>query len=65
MLEDFTIKFEELKKETDTTKAKKSIDEYYATLKELYTTQNSIADMTDKNGNIVTRGITAFTSVFT
>ncbi len=65
ILADFYTKFDELKKETDMTKVKASIDEYYATLKELRTTQNSIVDMTDKNGNILVGAVTTFTSTFT
>ncbi|MEI7563909.1 MAG: hypothetical protein WCJ39_10180 [bacterium] len=44
---------------------KASIDTYYATLKELRTTQNSIVDMTDKNGDLLTTAVTAFKSTFT
>ncbi|MCX6823656.1 MAG: hypothetical protein NT085_00820 [candidate division SR1 bacterium] len=44
-------KFELLKTEKDINVVKKAIDDYYATLKELATTENAIAEVTEENGN--------------
>jgi len=65
MLEDFRKKFTDLESKSDINEVKKEVDNYYATLKELHTTQNSIVDMTDKDGNFVTTAITAVRSSFT
>jgi hypothetical protein len=42
-----------LKTETDLNKVKKEIDNYYATLKELRTTQNAMIETSDENGDFV------------
>ncbi len=46
-------KFDQLKTEKDLNKVKKEIDNYYATLKELRTTQNAMIETSDENGNFM------------
>lgn len=65
MLQDFHQKFDEMKWETDIDNIKKEIDNYYATMKEMRITQNSVVESADENGNIIMRGISAFNSTFT
>ena len=65
MLEDFQKKFTELKSNTDITAVKKAIDNYYATLKELRTTQTSIVDMTNKDDNFLINAVTGVKNAFT
>lgn len=42
-----------MKKESDITKIKAKVDQYYMTLKEMYTISDGINESVDENGNLI------------
>ncbi len=65
MIQDYHLKFDSLKNETDISKVKKSIDDYYSTVKELYVTQDAINEMVDENWDIVSTMVIGIKNSFT